>query len=66
MRTQMTPFQIEAVVVATGVSSTWLAHFIALAVTINPLLQAAGFLISIIVGILTAIYTVKKILKKKE
>jgi hypothetical protein len=64
MRTQMTPFQTEAITVAAGAGTTWLTHAAALAVAVTPILHALTLLASFVVGLLTAIYTVKKILKK--
>jgi hypothetical protein len=63
MRTQMTPIQAEAVVVAAGASTTWLTHLATVAIAMTPILHALTLVVSIVVGFLTAVWTLKKILK---
>jgi hypothetical protein len=63
MRTTMTPTQIETVAVVAGTSTTFATHLVALAIAATPLLQALALMSTIIVGLLTAIWTIKKIIK---
>ena len=57
----MTPQQIETTTIAAGAGTTILAHVAAYAVLVTPVLHAFALLVTAVVGVLTGIWTWKKI-----
>lgn len=55
---------VEVMTVAVGTATTWGASAVAFTVAVTPMLQAAALVISIIVGLLTGIWTWQKIVRK--
>ena len=51
----------EALPIATGVTTTWGTSIIAFSIAVTPLLHVLALMISIVVGLLTAWWTYRKI-----
>jgi uncharacterized membrane protein YqjE len=60
----MTPVQ-ESAVLLTGASVTYLTHIAAFALAVTPALSALALVVSIVVGVLTCVWTIKKIRREK-